>query len=56
MVLTRPHQEELSLLRLAKAFAVGDMSLTLDQLLKAAGAPSYEEVALSRVTVKCRQS
>ena len=45
MVLTRPQQEELSLLRLAKAFAVGDESLTLDQLLKAAGAPSYEEVA-----------
>lgn len=40
MVLTRPHKEELQLYRLAQAFAVGEESLTLDQLLRAAGVAS----------------
>ena len=40
LILTRPHEEELQLLRLAKAFEAGDESLTLDQLLQAAGTAS----------------
>ena len=40
LVLTRPHEGELQLLRLAKAYEDDDESLTLDQLLKAARAAS----------------
>lgn len=38
LVLTRPHEGELQLLRLVKAFEADDESLTLDQLLQAARA------------------
>ena len=46
LVLTRPHEAELQLLRLVKAYEADDESLTLDQLLQAAkAAPPPAEAA-----------
>jgi hypothetical protein len=46
LVLTRPHEGELHLLRLVKAFEADDESLTLEQLLQAArAAPPPPEAA-----------